>query len=600
MKNNDIIKSKDTTYRILENSGDKVFVVDCNKKSVPKWIALEELSPFCLDKLVELPDINDIDPLSRKLAYERFSIVARILPFIQNKSQRSQITSQIAIEKSISKQTIKNYLWLYLANQNITALAPKTKESENDLTADEKNIRWALNRYFYNQNKFYLTDVYTLMLKEKYCDAEGQLIEHYPTFNQFRYFYRKHKKMQNFYISRNGLTNYQRNNRPLLGNGIQEFANSIGVGLMDSTVVDIYLINDSNEIVGRPILTACVDAYSGLCCGYSLSWEGGVYSLRNLMLNVITDKKKLCSKLGIKIDNTDWNCNKLPATLVTDMGKEYASDTFSQLTFLGIEIINLEPYRPDMKGAVEKFFDIIQNLYKPHLKGKGVIEPDFQERGTHDYRKDACLTMVDLEKIIVRCIVHYNTKVIKENFPYTEEMLSADIKPFSSDIWNYGLKKDRANLIKVDANTLIHTLLPRCEGKFTRRGLIVNKLRYRNDNFTEQYLNGGTVTVAFNPEDVSMVWLIENGLYIPFELIESLYSNKSLAEAQELQARQKNLIKENRTVTLQAKIDLANSIETISNVAKQGNGDIKGIRKTRQKERIKTHIDYLKEGGLNG
>jgi len=144
MKNNDIIKSKDTTYRILENSGDKVFVVDCNKKSVPKWIALEELSPFCLDKLVELPDINDIDPLSRKLAYERFSVVARILPFIQNKSQRSQITSQIAIEKSISKQTIKNYLWLYLANQNITALAPKTKESENDLTAFEKNIRWAL------------------------------------------------------------------------------------------------------------------------------------------------------------------------------------------------------------------------------------------------------------------------------------------------------------------------------------------------------------------------------------------------------------------------------------------------------------------------
>ena len=54
--------------------------------------------------------------------------------------------------------------------------------------------------------------------------------------------------------------------------------------------------------VGRPILTACVDGYSGLCCGYSLSWEGGVYYLRSLMLNVIADKKERCRKFGIDID----------------------------------------------------------------------------------------------------------------------------------------------------------------------------------------------------------------------------------------------------------------------------------------------------------
>lgn len=600
MKNNDIIKCRDTIYRIIDITGDKIFVVDCTKKSVPKWIDLEELSSFCHDKIDELPDVNDIAPLSRKIAYERFSIVASILPFIRNKSQRNQIISQIAIEKSISKQTIKNYLWLYLVHQNVSALAPKTKESENDLTDFEKDIRYALNKYFYNQNRNSLTTVYTLMLKEKYCDDEGRLLEHYPTFNQFRYFYRKHKKMQNFYISRNGLTNYQRNQRPLLGNGIQEFASSIGVGMLDATVCDIYLINNSGEIVGRPTLTACVDAYSGLCCGYSLSWEGGVYSLRSLMLNVIADKRKLCSKLGIKIDKSDWNCDRLPAILVTDMGKEYISDTFEQISDLGVTLINLPPYRPELKGAVEKFFDVVQNLYKPHLKGKGIIEPDFQERGSHDYRKDACLTMADFEKIIVRCIIHYNTKIVKDNFPYTEQMLSADIKPFANSIWNYGLKQMKDNLIKVDATTLIHTLLPRTEGRFTRKGLIVNKLRYKNDNFTEQYLSGGTITVAYNPEDVAMVWLIENGLYIPFELIESVYLNKSLSDVQTLQGKQKSLISENRAATLQAKIDLANQLETISNNAVKSNGDIKGIRKTRQKERIKTHIDYVKDGVING
>ena len=154
-----------------------------------------------------------------------------------------------------------------------------------------------------------------------------------------------------------------------------------------------------------------MDAYSGLCCGYSLSWEGGVYSLSSLMLNVIADKKQWCKKFGIRIDKADWDCDRLPATLITDMGKEYASETFEQISDLGVTVINLPPYRPELKGMVEKFFDVIQNLYKPHLNGKGVIESDFQERGGHDYRKDACLTMDAFEKIVIRCIIHYNTNI---------------------------------------------------------------------------------------------------------------------------------------------------------------------------------------------
>ena len=72
------------------------------------------------------------------------------------------------------------------------------------------------------------------------------------------------------------------------------------------------------------------------------------------------------------------------------MGKEYASSNFEQITELGVTLINLPPYRPELKGSVEKFFDIIQNMYKPYLKNKGIVEPDYKERGSHDYRKDAC------------------------------------------------------------------------------------------------------------------------------------------------------------------------------------------------------------------
>ena len=75
------------------------------------------------------------------------------------------------------------------------------------------------------------------------------------------------------------------------------------------------------------------------------------------------------------------------------MGTEYTSENFGQITELGVTIQNLPAYRPELKGQVEKFFDLIQSEYKKHLKGRGVIEPDYRERGAHDYRKDACLTM---------------------------------------------------------------------------------------------------------------------------------------------------------------------------------------------------------------
>ena len=600
MRNNELLKRDETLIRVLDSRDSQAFVIDCKRQAMPRWVDSDILHDYtaCPDEeLGRLPDINDLEPASRQFACEHFTYISGVLPFITDKKRRCAAITQISEEKGISRQTICRYLWLYLVYQNIAALAPPNAAAERPLTEDEKNIRWALNTFFYTQSKNSLNTAYTLMLKEKYCDGAGVLLPQYPSFYQFRYYYRTHRKMQNYYISRNGLTNYQRNNRPLLGDGIQEFAPAVGVGMLDATVCDIYLVNEAGGLIGRPILTACVDAYSGLCCGYSLSWEGGVYSLRSLMANVIADKAALCKRHGISIQPEDWNCAMLPATLVTDMGKEYASTTFEQIAELGVTVINLPPYRPELKGAVEKFFDVVQGLYKPHLRGKGVIEPDYQERGAHDYRRDARLTMADFETIILRCIVYYNSQRILENFPYTEKMLAEDIKPHASNIWDYGLQQAGAALIPVDYNTLILTLLPRTTGRFSRKGLAVNKLRYENDKFTERYLNGGTAAVAYNPEDVSEVWMIEDGAYIPFTLIESRFTGKGIQEVEAIKAGQKAAVKAATADNTQARIDLARHIGIIAaSAGNQGDTSIQGIRDNRRREQRKTHIDFVREG----
>lgn len=608
MKKNDLFQCDNSILRVLEVKNGEVFVIDCCKRTIPTWILPSEIQGYkeiteaalfeCIP--IPLPDIDTLDAKSRYIINERFTMISSILPLVSDFQKRNQMISAISKEKGVCRQTVINYLCLYLAFQTKAALAPKPCISDTTLSVDEKNFRWALNKFFYNKNKNSLKTAYTLMLKEKYCDGYGVLLPEHPTFNQFRYFYRKNRNMQNYYISRDGIKNYQRNHRPLLGDGVQEYAPNVGIGMLDATVCDIYLVNEAGNLVGRPILTACIDAYSSLCCGYALSWEGGVYSLRGLMLNVIADKKAWCKKFGVVIKESDWNSRMIPAELTTDMGSEYISENFEQIAELGITITNLPSFRPELKGSVEKFFDLIQDLFKPYLKGRGIIEPDYQERGAHDYRKDACLTMTEFEKIIVRCIVYYNSQRIVANYPYTEKMLVAEIQPYANCIFEWGKSQDGANLLSVDKETLILTLLPRTIGKFCRNGLRVNTMRYKHDNYTEEYLRGGEVTVAYNPDDVSFVWLIENGAYIRFELIESRFKDKKLSDVELLKDTQKSLVQAAERENTQAQIDLASHILTIAqNATRTDDVSIKGIRETRQRERNKSHIDYMKAGADN-
>lgn len=435
-----------------------------------------------------------------------------------------------------------------------------------------------------------------MLIKAKFTDENGRIVEEFPTIHQFRYFYRKTRKMQNYYISRDGLKDYQRNNRPLTGDGVQEFANHVGIGMLDSTICDIYLVNEAGQLIGRPLLAAAVDAYSGLCMGYTLTWEGGVYSLRSLTAAILCDKVEHCRQHGISIEKDEWAVSILPGTMVTDKGAEYVSENFEQMTELGVTLIDLPSFRPELKGVIEKFFDLIQNSFKPYLKGKGVVEPDYQERGAHDYRRDASLTLKDFEAVLIRCILFYNNARIIENYPFTEGMLSAGVKPYARDIWNYGKTLSSADLIEASFSEVMLTLLPRTTGSFTRYGLKVNKLRYHCEGHTEKYLSGGDVIVAYNPDDVSSVWTIEKGIYTKFNLIESRFEGKALSEVEDMKELQRQIVRNEAQENLQAKIDLARHIQTITErKSSDGMTEIRGTLETKKRERRRNHRDFMKE-----
>lgn len=57
-------------------------------------------------------------------------------------------------------------------------------------------------------------------------------------------------------------------------------------------------------------------------------------------------------------------------------------------------------------------------------------------------------------------------------------------------------------------------------------------MRYHCDGYTEEYLSGGEINVAYNPDDVTIVWALIGGQYVAFDLVERRYNGKNVEEAQ--------------------------------------------------------------------
>lgn len=615
MQKNELLKKNGEIVRILAFEGDEALFIPCRGACgpMPEWrrvSAFEGFEPCSEEELlassgVEIVPEDELEPGRRNAARRRYAIIVPVLVCLEDEKIRRQMIGRTAKEHGITEQTVRNYLKIYLAYNSISALAPKHRTAkEKPLTEDEKNIRWAVNKYVYSRKKNSLGTAYKMMLKEKYTDREGMLADEYPSFNQFRYWYAKNKNYMSYYIAREGKTGFMRNHRVLVGDNVQAFAAAPGTGMADSTVIDLYVVSDDRtKVVGRPVLAALLDGYSYLCIGYSLGWEGGEYSLQSLMVNVVTDKKEHCHKFGVEIAGDEWP-SALPGCIVTDRGSDYAGSTYGQLAELGVRIINLEAYRADEKGVVEKFFDIIQGFFKPHLKGAGVVAGEYLERGSYfgDYKKKSCLTLREFETILIRCIVHYNSRHILNNFPFTDEMAAMGIKPYSSCIWKYGIENLRGCNVLTDVTKeqVILTLLPRTAGSFSRFGLKVNGLRYFCDGYFEKCLKGGKASVAYDRSDVSCVWLFEDGEYTRFGLIESRYQGKDLEAVLDMKERQKEIIDRERRQSIQSEIDLMSHIQAVKHNAVTGaEPDTAGIREAREEERKNKHINHAKEAGLH-
>ena len=457
-------------FKVVLKENNGAWIVSYENPCMPKFVSEQELRAY---PIIEPPEeyLKYIDKQKNPTdgQQKRLSLISELLEddiYITDRQRRNQKVKEIADREQTTVKRIQKLYFRYLAGRS---LVEERQITEKPQTQEQKDFTWAVDTFYYSAKKMSLRSAYDLMLLSRYTDQDGHLIDSHPSWHSFRHFFYEggyHSKSRNT-IARNGLTDYQRNKRPLFGSAM-DWKDKIGAFQMDATQADIYLVSrlDKSAVIGRPNIYMAVDTATQLIAGIYVGLDAGEQAVINCLANAAMDKVEFCSQYGIEIKADEWPNTGLPGEIITDKGKEFIGNRMEELAMkYGIEFESLPPFRPDGKGLVEKSFDLIQEKYKPLLRGKGVIEPDAQERWAVDYRSQAVLTLEDFTKVVIHCVLYLNGCRIIQNSQIGEAT------PVAAELWKWYEEQGQSMVIPVSGETLYQFGLPRKNVTLSRKGI---------------------------------------------------------------------------------------------------------------------------------
>ena len=564
-------------FKVVLKENNGAWLVSYENPCTPKFVSEQELRAY---PIIEPPEeyLKYIDKQKNLTdgQRKRLHIIAELVDseiYITNKKIRNQKVKEIADREQTTVKRIQKLYFRHLAGRS---LVEERQIPEKPQTQEQKDFTWAVDTFYYSAKKMSLRSAYDLMLLSRYTDQDGHLMENHPSWHSFRHFFYEggyHAKSRNT-IARNGLTDYQRNKRPLFGTAM-DWKDKIGAFQMDATQADIYLVSrlDKSAVIGRPNIYMAVDTATQLIAGIYVGLDAGEQAVINCLANAAMDKVEFCSQYGIEIKADEWPNTGLPGEIITDKGKEFIGSRMEELAMkYGIEFESLPPFRPDGKSLVEKSFDLIQQKYKPTLRGKGVIEPDAQERWAVDYRSQAVLTLEDFTKVVIHCVLYLNSCRIIQNSQIGEAT------PVATGLWKWYEEQGQSMVIPVSGETLYQFGLPRKNITLSRKGISNQGLWYVSAEYKkllERKKIGDTVQIAYDPENVSQVYLVDGMEYLPFELASycKQYAGATQTECQIEKDKHKASLKELERLDTEGRIKVLQNIQAIVGQAEYADKD---------------------------
>ena len=551
MQKNDIALYKGEEVRILSIDADNAYVISLSGKSAPRLAKIDEIDEVEVKEVKQPLTMQTLTANQESIMWKRYRIITPLLIQACNKKERTKLLNEISVQEGITKNTLKNWLYKYLASQDIYSLCPVERNyDEQHIPSELADIfKYSLNKWYLSPSKVTLRYTYERMLGQFFTDTNGKLLNEYPSYRQLQYFKNQTVTKINEYCSRNGKGYFSRNQRPLIHDGLSVLY-PFEIYQTDAQLLDLYVFKDYlKQEIGRPTLVVAIDVFSQAIVGYSISfYSSDTSTIYALLFNIIEHYP-------------------LPKVLITDRGAEFTGNRIEQIS-LFTELQVMESYRPDLKANVEKWFDILNSIWTPFFQGKGRVHKQKEELpyGMIDYKSQAVITLEEFEKeILIQSIDYYNNEHVLKNYKFTPEMLKENVVPTPKGLIEYACNKYDLVFQPISPEILKLVLLERTTAKFTRKGLkLTSKLYYFNYDYQNEMLIGKkTVIVAYDAENINKIWMIENLVYIPFFLIQERYQDLSMSDYEKYQEIEKGLLNQYKESELQAKIDLNKQIKGV-------------------------------------
>jgi hypothetical protein len=473
---------------------------------------------------------------------------------------------------------------------------------------DHLNFAAAIKKYYLSRNKLSLKDVYEKLLADSYAKPrkiKGGKIEllpatEIPTLRQFRYWYGKNRDVVTEQKKRDGEKTFELTGRGITGKADYGLMGPGAQYQIDATVGDIYLVSrfDRSNLIGRPVMYFVIDTFSRMVTGMSIglegpSWAGAMPALANMA----TDKIAYCKEFGVELNEAEWPCRHVPASLLGDRGEMESRNAENLVNMLGIRIVNAPPYRADLKGIVEQHFRTINTKTAALLPGS--VKPDMSQRGGHDYRLDAQLDIRQFTQIIIKCVLYYNNYHYMEYFEKSEAMIRDGVEAIPSKLWDWGIRNISGALRSFPEEQVRLAVMPMDKGSVTSKGIRFKGMFYICDKaIAEGWLEKARakkqwqVDILYDPRNMEIIYVRNQGdtSYEPCSLLEWNNKNagKYLDEVIYEQRKESIVGRQLKVAETEAKVNLNAEIEEIV-------AEAKGMNKSATKKSKREKVSNIKE-----
>ena len=283
---------------------------------------------------------------------------------------------------------------------------------------------------------------------------------------------------------------------------------------IDHTPMDIVVVDDLyRQPLGKPYLTLATDVATRCIVGFVISFvPPGAATVSLCLTLIVSPKTEWLRQIGI---TGEWPMAGLPKALHLDGAAEFKSKALLRgCAQYGIDVVHRE--RPHHGGHIERVIGTKMSKLKA-LPGASGGSP--KARRSYDPDKHAALTLGELEAWFAQQIVgryhHEAHRGLKGGTPAAAWSLApAPRLPAGS------LKRFRIAFLPAIARTL------------RRSGIVFEHLRYWHPIFAQWLNQHESLTLHFDPRDLSRLYVAHDGDFLDVPLADLRTPAVSLWEVQ--------------------------------------------------------------------